>query len=277
MLSRRLLTISVVVTLGSGYLYLFEHKSAFVWPMGIGLACVMLVYIFQHQINWWWFRRFPPKLDASARAMYARAQPYYTTLSEGARQEFDTRARLFVEDKEFIAQGPKDVAEDIKYMVAFYAVMLTLHRDTFLFKPYDRVVLYLHPFISPNYPDAVHSYELEHDDGTIIFALEQLNAGFFSPQKFYQTGLHAFAELYQRQYLADVKIEDQERVWSALEPAGGWSRKEIEDFTGLPLTSPIPVMIHHWHARHSALHDADPEIAEAIRTWMNSPVARAGD
>jgi len=268
MFSRRLLTLSAVFTGVSGYIYFFGYGHGFIWPLSAGILITISAYIFQYQINWWWYQKNPPKLDPDMQKMYLTAGNFYKSLGEQDREKFNTRAGLFVEAKEFIAQGFEEVAGDVKYMIAYYAVMVSFHREDFLFDPYHRIVVYLHPFLSPNFPDHIHTYELEHEDGTIILSLEQLVAGFMNPLKYYQTGLHAFAELYARKFLGHESVRDPAEIWTLLANASGWSKQHIEDFTGLRQELPVPVMIHHWFARNKELRQAAPEMHETIRQWV---------
>lgn len=265
MLSRRLLTLGLLITVVSGYLYFFEHLSFFIWLFGAGIFIAMSTYVFHHQIDWWWYQRYPPSLPVEMQKMYLRFGDFYGSLNEMNRSKFDTRARLFVEAKEFIAQGDKEVPEDIKYMIAYYAVMISFQKEDYLFDPYHRIVVYLHPFLTPNIPDHIHTYELEHEDGTIIFALEQLTAGFFNPRKFYQTGLHAFADLSVTRYLTEPQPEG---IWDELLKIGGWSRQQIEDFIGLPQSDPRPVMMHHWFVYPEKMRNTAPELYKLIGEWL---------
>lgn len=268
MLTRRILTLSIMLTVVSGYLFFFEHLSGFAWGLGIGLMCILFAYIFQHQINWWWYRRFPPGIPPEIEKMYTQAGPGFADLDDQARDAFRSRARLFVEAKEFIAQGFDKLAEDVKYMIAYYAVLVTLQRGDFLFKPYDRVVVYLHPFLSPHYPDQIHTCETEHEDGTIILSMEQLTAGFMRPSEFYQTGLHVFAELYTKKYLADIRIEDPDTVWAELREVSDLSREQTDSFIGIPQENPVPVMIHHWFAHHKVMQQKAPGMYKQVGSWL---------
>jgi hypothetical protein len=268
MLSRRLLTFSLLTVAVSGYLYFFEHISGFIWLFGAGVLIAMSTYILQHQINWWWYQKYPPSLHPEMQKMFLHAGEFYKQLNTAERKIFDTRTRLFVEAKEFIPQGFDKVAEDIKYMIAYYAVMVSFRKSEYLFDPYHRIVIYLHPFITPNVPDHVHTYEIEHEDGTLIFALEQLTAGFLSPAKFYQIGLHAFAEIFTQRYLSQEVIADPEAIWESLSEIGRMSKQSVEDFTGVAQSNPIPVMLHHWFTFRESMLRSHSQLYRTIEKWV---------
>jgi hypothetical protein len=210
-------------------------------PLAIFIGIGLIVYVSQHQINWWWYQYFPPKLDPEIKKLYQKTQPFFRNLSEEEQQLFGTRSKLFVEAKEFLGKGIEDVPEDLKYIVAFYAVGVTFQSPVFLFKGYDRIVFYPHPFLSPNYPDHVHSCEVEHEDGTIIYSVEQLMASFFQPEKYYPVGGHPFAEILTANPASNKKIKVC--TWKEIESISGFSKDSIDAFIGLEQTNSEVVSI----------------------------------
>jgi hypothetical protein len=269
MLSRRILTLSLLVTAVSAYLYFFKNIGGYVWLLGFGFVTTMCAYVFQHQINWWWYRRYPPAIADEVRHLYLR-HAFYAGLDSEKARKFEMRAALFVESREFIAQGIPDVPEDVKFIVAYYAVMVSFFREDYLFEPYKRIVIYSHPFLSPDYPEQIHTYELEHEDGTMIFALEQLNAGFLNPIKYYQTGLHAFAELLTYQSPPPPVISDVVPVWDGIATLTPWTKSTIEDFTGLHQPGVIPSLTHVWFSHGHELKSRYPEWHGLIENWLRA-------
>jgi len=269
MLSRRLLTISLLLTGISGYLIFFADVRGLFWLLGLSFIGAMLAYVFQHQLNWWWYRRYPPSFPQEIEAMYLRSAVFYIGLGAADREKFKTRVRLFVEAKEFIAQGFDEVAEEIKYIIAYYAIATSFTKKKYLYDPYDRIVIYLHPFLSPNFSDQVHAYEIEHEDGTLIFSLEQLTAGFLHPHKYYQIGFHVFAELFQKNHLKHVAEKDYGPLWKSLADLA-WSKETVEDFTGMEQISPRPMMMHYWFSHADAMQTQAPELYKQVSDWMSA-------
>jgi hypothetical protein len=202
--------------------------------------------------------------------MYHHGGAFYQTLSNEERTKFNTRAMLFVESREFLGQGIDPFPEDVKYMIAYDAVMISFHKKDFLFDPYTRIVLYLHPFLTPAIPDHVHTYETEHEDGTIIFSMEQFLAGFVQPSKYLQTGLLAFADLFVRKYLPDQKLPDEQLIWDQLSAISGWTKPKIEEFTGLPVERIESIMIHHWFAFPAQMRSQAPELYRRTAEWLSA-------
>ena len=266
------MTLAAVIAVTSGYFYFAEYIKVLAIPMAIGLLVTILSYVFQHQINWWWYQRRPPRLPGAIDALYRKVSPWYQGLPKEAADIFRARVSLFVQSKEFIVQGIDSMPEDLKYMVAYYAARLTMHQKEFLFKDYDRVVFYLHPFLTPNHPERVHTCEVEHEDGTIILSIEQLTASFMSPRTYYAVGLHALAEAYQVKYAPKMPAFDQ-RIWTTLEEISGISQAKINDFIGLVQEDPWPVVVHHWFVYPRQFMQRAPALYRDLQQVFSTPDA----
>ena len=57
---------------------------------------------------------------------------------------------------------------------------LTMGREDYIYKDYDQIVVYNHPFPTPNI-EVLHAAEIFSEDGVIILSREQLINGFFDP------------------------------------------------------------------------------------------------
>ena len=265
MLARRLLVVCVILLSLFAYLYFAEGKQQYAIPAGIVLVIGIFLWIFQHQINWSWYKRNPPGLPGAVDALFRAHRPFYASLEEEERKEFGRRVSLFVLNKDWIIMGPEEVPEDLKYMVAYYAGLLTWRKGDFLFKGYDRVVFYLHPFLTPHYKEQVHTYEVEHVDGTIILAIDHLTTSFLEPGKYYQTGLHCLAEVFQ----ATVPGEYPDgSIWPQLEMVQPVTKKQIEEVTGLNQEDPWPTAAHHWFSYAGRFEERQPELYGQIRQLL---------
>jgi len=234
-------------------------------PAGIAGILFIVTWMMQHQIEWAWYKRFPPKLDDSMYQLFDKTSVFFRSLTKEEQTRFGERVSLFVKAKEFFGQGMEKVAEDLKYMVAFYAILLTWNREDYLFDEYDRIVFYLHPFLTPNHNEHVHTYEVEHTDGTIILSVDQLVMGFLSPEKYYQTGLHAMAETYFACYLIkDFPVVD-DNIWSDLEEISTISKERIENHIGVKQKDPGPMVVHHFISYAGKFEEKLPILYAALR------------
>ena len=265
MLSRRLIIFLIVGAGICGYLYFAEGMRQWLLPGGILIGLAILTYVMQYQIDWMWYKKYPPKLPESIHKLYLTAGTFYAKLSEEDRVRFGTRVTMFIAAKEFLGQGMDDIAEDLKYMVAYYAVVLTFYQDRFLFKGYDRIVFYVHPFLTPHQPDDVHTYEVEHMDGTIILTVAHLTKSFMEPTRYYCTGLHAMAEAMQVKYPVKTELTYPADIWQKLESISTITRPQIEEFTGLQQEDPWPVAVHHWHIYQARFLRDAPDLAARLK------------
>ncbi|MDV7398627.1 zinc-dependent peptidase, partial [Arthrospira platensis SPKY1] len=94
-------------------------------------------------------RRNPPELDPAVRRLLNLRSAYYNKLSAEQKTRFRERLALFAMATDFKPQAMDNVPEDVKAVVAYYGVMLTLPLDDFLLPPFENVAIYKGPFPSP--------------------------------------------------------------------------------------------------------------------------------
>ena len=151
--------------------------------------------------------------------------------------------KRWVIKKDFINKNEQDAPEDVKYILAWYAVLLTMHQEAYLYNGLDRVVFYHHPFLTPRYMDDAHIAEVEPEDGTMIISVPHLIKGHME-RGYYNIALHMMAEAFAVTYVKE-KINWPEDIWEQLEAISSISKEKIEAYIGLPLTDPWPVAVHH--------------------------------
>lgn len=146
------------------------------------IIILVLLYVFQYQINEFFWKRNPPPLDLKLRSWMTHHSNLIQQLSPENRAQFEKRISLFVKLKTFTLKAEKDyeLEEDSKCLIAHEFQRLTLGREDFLYKEYDQVVVYNHPFPTPNI-EVLHAAEIFSEDGVIILSREQLINGFFDP------------------------------------------------------------------------------------------------
>ena len=107
---------------------------------------------------------------------------YVNTLETEQQKKFEQRISLFAKLKTFTLKGEKDyeLEEDSKCLIAHEFQRLTMGREDYIYKDYDQIVVYNHPFPTPNI-EVLHAAEIFSEDGVIILSREQLINGFFDP------------------------------------------------------------------------------------------------
>lgn len=242
-MSRRIMIIAAAGVALSGYYIFFEDRDDLIYLLGISLLILVISYVFQYQIDHMAIRGVPQHLDPAMRSMLTHTAPHFARLPEARRKLIEDRMIRWIMQKEFISKQEHEVPEDVKFIVAYYATMLTLHQESFLYKGIDRIVFYQHPFLSPAHPEDVHIAEVEATDGTIILSFPHVLKGHFE-KGFYNVALHSMAEAYQKSFMHD-QVQWDDHIWEELEAMSSISKDQIESYIGLPVTDPWPVAVHH--------------------------------
>lgn len=86
----------------------------------------------------------------------------------------EDRMMRWVMKKDFIDKNEQEAPEDVKFILAYYAVLLTIHQEAYNYDGLDRVVFYHHPFLTPHFIDDAHILELEKEDGSLIISVPHL-------------------------------------------------------------------------------------------------------
>ncbi len=193
----RVLAIPFALLIALFFTFFYEYRIADVLLLVPGVFGLVLIYVFHHQIDLWWWKRHPPTLDMTMKKWLNDYVSFYRHLSYQQKVKFERRLGLFLHIKQFTLKSKKDleVPEDLKMMVSTEFIMITLHLDDFLLIHFDQIILYQHPFASPQY-QFLHTFETHLEDGVIILSLQQLVDGFFAKDQFFDLGLYAAVSVF---------------------------------------------------------------------------------
>jgi hypothetical protein len=184
----------------------------------------------------------------------------YQRLPPSERPRFRSRVVLFMEAHEFMAKGMEEVPPDVKAAIAASAVHLTLGLDAFIFKKYEHIIVYPHPFPSPQHPEKWHASEIFEEDGVVLFSAEQLMAGFLQPARYFNLGLYEYARVFYRTCAeASMLPSFYEDDWEKLEQISGFSREIIEKWVGLPEIETRAVAVAHFFVFPHTFRQVMPE------------------
>jgi hypothetical protein len=244
---------------GSAYLIFFKDRDDFLLPFALAMIVLVIAYVFQHQIDQLMTRGVPQQLDRAMYSMLMNTAPHFAAMQDRQKLMVSDRMKRWVLRKEFINKNEQDAPEDVKFILAFYAVLLTMHQEKFLYETLDRIVFYHHPFLTPFHPDDVHLVEIESTDGTIIISVPHLLKGHLE-KGYYNLALHAMADAYSYEYIHHpIKWPDD--IWEKLEEISSISRDKLEAYLGMKIMDPWPVAVHH------QLMYRDASIAEVLSVF----------
>lgn len=244
-----------------GYLT-YEYGEHYAYGLVLVVVLVVLSYVFAPQINWWWWMRYPPDLPKSLHMPVERT-PFYQRLSKTDQRIFRRRVFLFSQAQIFRPQAIKEVTQDVKTAISTAAVQVNFHRLSFLYPDFENIIVYLHPFPSPRYPDHMHASEVfedEHGNG-LIFSVEHVLRSFLEPASYYNVAIHEYAHLLIKTS-PEVKFpEINEDYFPALEQISGFEHQKLLEYIGLDEIDPRLVAIHHYLVFRERFEAILPELA----------------
>ena len=184
----------------------------------ISIVALMLLYIFNRQVDIFWWKKRGLTLDAPLISWMDRFAPSYAELSDEQKENIQGRIALFMKVKNFTLKGKRDyqLEEDVKLIIAHEFMRITLAQDPFYFPDYEQFVVYNHPFATPKI-ETLHAVEIYDEDGVVIFSKEQLVNGFVDPNHHINVALLAAVMLFiavhpRLQYPVVHDLEAQEIV-----------------------------------------------------------------
>jgi len=104
---------------------------------------------------------------------------------------------MFIHHKSYymMRKEKEDLPLDIKALIASNAITLTFNHDSYFFDKYDYFIAYQHPFPSPSRQE-LHTVESDHQDGLMIFDVDQLFKSMVVGSSIFNVGMYAFAEAF---------------------------------------------------------------------------------
>lgn len=244
-------------------LFATSHLADDAFYATIAIPFVILTavcYIFAPQINWRAYLKNPPVMDFGLRNVLETRVDFYKEMHPFVRKKFRDRVMLFIESVDFRVQVSDEFPEDMKICIAGSAVQLLMGRGDYFFPKFENVILYPHPFPSPQFPESWHTSEIFEEDGVVMFAAQPLLMGFLNPKQYYNIALHEYAKVYQLSYpeLDYPKLEED--AWGKFQQISGFSKELIAKAIGLSEISLFAVAVVHYFVYPKKIAEICPEI-----------------
>ena len=246
------------------------------------LIVLSVMYVMNPQINWWFWQQQPPRLAMQIEQLIDSDFTYYKNLSPELKQRFRTRLTLYMRGNAFIRPVRLDetgadklrtlVPEELKAMVAAVSTQVFFGKMDFMTGKYENIVLYQHPFPSPQY-DTFHTSELHHEDGVMLFDANTLMAGFERPHQFFSIGLYemtlVFKNLYPSVFTPILDLETMQ----TLEKMSGMSQEAIVGVIGLTNIDDFGIAAHHFFTFSEAFKTVLPDLYQLfVNIFQQNPV-----
>lgn len=235
------------------YSHFQEEGNAALYAVAFFVPAVA-VYVLAPQINWWYYERNPPKLDPALKKLLAQQVPFYRALNEEQKAKFEHRLFLFMEGKDFTPIKLEKVGEDIKAAIAISGVMLTFNKEeNWLIENYEKIIIYPHPFPSPQY-EAWHITEHYKEDGVLMFTAQHVMHGFFQSKKYLNIALYEWANVYLEDNNLPMGLRFSENSYADFEKITGWSEETIKNYVGLKNLNTAALAITFFFTHTDKMH-----------------------
>jgi len=242
-----------------------------VHAMGMIIPAVLLgaVFVLSPQVDWWWYRRFPPDLDAGLQRMLTASAGPYRSWTPEEQEGFRKKTVLFRMNVSCKGAAFDDeIPDDVRVIVAACGVLLTRKLDDFLLPGFQVVVINPAPFLSPQYPGHLHISELYEEDHVLLFSIQHLMMGFMDPLRYYNIGLHEWARAVVLSYPEREWPEMRDDTWNQLEQISGFSRSGLVGYVNRPDLELLPAAIVHYIHFPEAFRAILPEEASRLRAIL---------
>jgi len=239
------------------------YSSLLLLPMLVAAG----VYTLSPQIMWWHWKRHPPDLDVSLAPLLERFD-LYRRLDLAGKREFRRRTFLLREATDFEGKAIEQFPPDVKVMVAASAATIGFHRPEFLLGNYEKVVFYRHYFPSPEH-EVLHSSELYHEDGAIIWTLNVLLRSCIEPKKYLQLGLYEYgrALMHLDQDLR-TKLNALALDYPRIQKITGFTEEKLKEFIGLEELDLAGITLVLYHTHQEELAALEPILLEGLKKAM---------
>ena len=169
-------------------------------PFVIALA---LGIIFKPELDWAYYTRYPADLDPRIVELLEVKRPkWYADLSTRDRLHLRQRTALTLLGLDFKPQGLIDdegLPADVEALLAAQAARLSMRLSPkqSIPAPFENIVVYKHPFPSPQYPERFHASELYPEDGVVMLSLHQALPACLDPQEYFNIALYEWARAFE--------------------------------------------------------------------------------
>ncbi len=260
----------VVIVLILAFAYEMYGVGVWIIPPVIILTAI---YVFSPQLDWWWYKRNPPDLDPKLKAFLHRVSPFYRALGEEGKDRFEKRVFFYLLGNDFSGMNMEDgVPEDMKAAIAVYPVTMTFSQEDFMLNPFERIVLYKHPFPSPNMK-FLHASETNQEDGVILFSIEQLLQSQLNPSAFIDIGFYEYAHVYTYKFGDTMpELHLKEEYWEVVKQVNGIKKEAISKFTGFEEPSLLGGLTAVYFTNPAKLKELYPEVYALIADYYKMDV-----
>jgi hypothetical protein len=182
-----------IATLVLLYLSWKVDSSWSMWLIGAFLPLALL-YIMSAEIDWWWYERYPPDLEAPMAELLEKGLPFYQKLDRGDKLRFRNKVAMFIIGNAWEPQVWEEVPRDVQVAIAAQAVIPLFEKKEWLYPKFETIVVHPKGFMSPSFP-YTHFSELYEPDQCVLFSAEHCLAPMILRDGAPLIGLYEYAKI----------------------------------------------------------------------------------
>lgn len=234
------------------------------------LIIIISIFLFKPQIDHWWHKRNPPKLANFIINWLNSHSKFYNNLSEADKTKFRDRLSVYLESREFslMREEKENLPEDFKAIIAHNIIQLTFRQEDYLLDPYERAIVYSHAFPTPK-KQFLHTVEVDHEDGVILFSTEHLFPGMVNQDSFYNIGMHGYVEAYLNKH-KNLKLPSlPDGLAAKLEKLSGHQLEKVKTTIGYEVENIHIIAITYFFTFPQRFKEELPDLYEAYAKEFN--------
>lgn len=231
---------------------------------------IVILHLFKPQIDHWWHKRNPPKLANYIIKWLNEHSEYYNKLSPEHQQKFRDRLSIHLESREFslMRVEKENLPEDFKAIIAHNLIQLTFGQEDYLLDPYERVIVYGHPFPTPK-KQFLHNVEVDGEDGVILMSTEQLFPAMLDKYSYYNVGMHAYVEAYLNKHPKTKLPALPEDINQILENISKHKLERVHATVGYTIENMHIIAINYFFIFPEKFKVLSPELYESYAKIFN--------
>ncbi len=193
--------LSLLAAAPLAYAFLNDSGGAGVYAVPFVIALALAI-VFRPELEWAYYTRYPHDLDPRIVGLLDAKQPsWYAHLSTRERLLLRQRTFLTLLGLDFKPQGLDDggLPADVEALIAIQAARLSLGLSPkrAIPEPFENVVVYKHPFPSPQFPELFHASEIYTEDGVVMLSLHQALPAALDPEEYFNIALYEWARAFE--------------------------------------------------------------------------------
>jgi hypothetical protein len=265
--------LAFLFVIGLIFTYFAEVKGMDNIAIGIAVCVVAMAatYVMAPQIDWWWYKKHPRDLDPMFGKLFQLHLPFYQRLSEAEKLRFRQRVDWYLMAIEFIIPSQdeeKKVPEDLQHWLSAFRTMLYWGKpEDIADTKFEKIVAYMKPFPSQQFPKHLHSSEHFEEDGVLLFALAPMLHSVMQPTQCFNPVLYEYCNLFQLKY-GSGNIELTASQWVDLEQISRFSQEQILKTVGLPEVNIRSVAMSFYILFPEAFRRILPKESEQIKALL---------